>query len=397
MTYKQDSRVNGPNKKYDAIVVGAGPAGSTAAYLLAKRGFKVLILDKSGFPRSKLCGGLLTRKTVKLVEDIFRTSPDYLVSHGIIADQSTDYGVCLGSQEYIRGKLEYPFHFVDRRIYDEFWLNRAQQAGAEFRSGHKVISLEPSTNQVVTADGHRFKGTFILGADGATSRLLRLLSARGLIENDYRTGLATALELVVPADISAGLPDYPTIYFGHIRWGYAWCFPRKDLRILGICGLNRKSGKYLKRGLTQFLHKIEIETDHIPAVKSHALPYGNYLNQPCTADILLLGDACGLADPLLGEGIYYAHKSGQLAALAIIQSYGNSTDAGRLYRRYLHAQIIPDLKFARIGRQIVFSLPGSWPGFIFSTIIKINPRICEETIQGQRTFHWLRPVQPGSR
>ena len=57
---------------YDAIVIGAGPAGTTAAYLLAKNGFKVLIIDKKSFPRDKLCGGLLTQKTVKLLEDIFQ-------------------------------------------------------------------------------------------------------------------------------------------------------------------------------------------------------------------------------------------------------------------------------------------------------------------------------------
>ena len=70
------------NRKYsfDAIVIGAGPAGSTAAYLLASKGFKVLILDKSTFPRDKLCGGLLTWKTVKLLESIFQTNIEFLIS-----------------------------------------------------------------------------------------------------------------------------------------------------------------------------------------------------------------------------------------------------------------------------------------------------------------------------
>ena len=61
-----------------------------------------------------------------------------------------------------------------------------------------------------------------------------------------QVGLATALEVVVSRGLAPALPDYPVIYFGHIRWGYAWCFPGKDLRILGICGLNEKSGKFLK-------------------------------------------------------------------------------------------------------------------------------------------------------
>jgi len=382
---------------FDAIVIGAGPAGTTAAYLLAKRGFHVLVLDKKEFPRGKLCGGLLTRKTVRLLEEIFQTAPDYLTSNQIISHQSSRYGVNFRDKACIRGKLEYPFHFVDRPLYDSFWLNTARKAGAEFRSGDKVISLDLSKNQVITASGQRYSGTYILGADGVPSRLLRLLTAGGFIKNEKKSELATALEVFVSRGLAPELPDYPVIYFGHIRWGYAWCFPRKNLRILGICGLNEKSGKFLKRAMLQFLKTIKIPADNIGAIKSHALPFGNYLTQPGSGNILLLGDACGLADPLLGEGIYYAHKSGQLAALAAIQSYRCSQSAVRIYRRHLYEHIIPELKFARIGRQIIFSFPGSWPGLILSSLLKINPRKCEETIQGQRSFKWFRPTKDFQR
>lgn len=385
------------NSGFDAIVIGAGPAGSTAAYLLAKSGFHVLVIDKRKFPRDKLCGGLLTRKTLRLLEEIFQTSRDCLRSNQIISHQSSRYGVNLRDKACILGKLEYPFHFVDRQVYDSFWLNKARQAGAEFRPGEKVIALDPFKNQVITGNGNRYSGTYILGADGAPSRLRKLLTGLGFIKNEKKSGMATALELVVSRSLSPALPDYPVIYLGHIRWGYAWCFPRKDLRVLGICGLNEKSGKFLKRGMVQFLKTAEISTDNICAAKSHALPYGNYLTQPGSGNILLLGDACGLADPLLGEGIYYAHKSGQLAALAAKQSYPNSQNACSIYRQHLYAHIIPELKFARIGRQIIFSLPGSWPGLILSSLLKINPRQCEETIQGQRSFRWFRPVITDSR
>jgi len=382
---------------FDAIVIGAGPAGSTAAYLLAKGGLQVLVLDKNEFPRDKLCGGLLTRKTVRLLEDLFKTSPDYLQANRIISHQSTRYGVNLREKSCFRGNLEYPFYFIDRQVYDSFWLKMACKAGADFRSGDKVISLDPSKNQVLTGNGHRYSARVIIGADGAPSRLHRLLTAGGYIKNRKNSGLATALELVLSSDLAPALPDYPVIYFGHIRWGYAWCFPRKNSRILGICGLNEKSGKYLKRGMTQFLKTIKISTDHIGGIRSHALPYGNYLTQPGSGNILLIGDACGLADPLLGEGIYYAHKSGQLAASATIQSYHNSQNAFRIYRQQLSETIIPELKFVRLMRQIIFSLPGSWPGVILSFLLKINPRKCEEAIQGQRSYRWFRRVRTDSQ
>jgi geranylgeranyl reductase family protein len=381
---------------FDAIVVGAGPAGSTAAYLLAKSGLQVLVLDKKDFPRDKLCGGLLTRKTVRLLEDLFQTSPDFLTVNQVISNRSTRYGVYLREKACFRGNLEYPFYFIDRRVYDSFWLNMACNAGADFRSGDKVISLDPSTNQVITGGGHRYSARVIIGADGAPSRLQRLLTAGGYIKNRKKPGLASALELVLSNDLAPTLPDYPVIYFGNIRWGYAWCFPRKNSRILGICGLNEKSGKYLRRGMIQFLETIKISTDHIGGIRSHALPYGNYLTQPGSGNILLIGDACGLADPLLGEGIYYAHKSAQLAASATLQSYRNSQTPLRIYRQQLCETIIPELKFVRIMRQIIFSLPGSWPGLVLSFILKSNPRKCEETIQGQRSYRWFRRIRTDS-
>ena len=384
--------LNASRPHYDAIVIGAGPAGSTAAYLLAKSGFKVLLLDKQAFPREKLCGGLLTRKTVCLLEDLFQTSLDYLTSHQIISHQSARYGVNLRDQPRFRGELEYPFHFVDRKIYDSFWLNMACKNGAEFRSGEKVICVDPPNSQVVTGAGHKYSGRYIIGADGAPSRLQRLLAAGGYIKTKNNPGLATTLETVVSSNQAPTLPDYPLIYFGNIRWGYAWCFPRKDLRVLGICGLNQKSGKLLKGAMARFLQTVKISPDSIGGVKSHALPYGNFLNQPGHGNVLLIGDACGLADPLLGEGVYYAHKSGQLAASAVIQSYRSSKNAFTLYRHYLSESIIPELKFVRIARWMIFSLPGSLPGRLLSFLLKITPRKCEETIQGQRSYRWLRPI-----
>ena len=388
--------LNVSRPQFDAIVIGAGPAGATAAYILAKSGYHVLLLDKQEFPRDKLCGGLLTRKTVLLLEDLFQASIEHLTTNRVILHQSRRYGVNLRARPCFRGKLEYPFHFIDRNIYDAFWLNLACKAGAEFRSEEKVISLDPSSSQVTTAGGHQYSGRYIIGADGALSRMRRLLVAGGYLNCKHNPGLATALEAVVSANRAPALPDYPLIDLGAIRWGYAWCFPRQDLRVLGICGLNQKSGKQLKAAMTRFLRSVNMPAGNVGVIKSHALPYGNFLIHPGCENILMVGDACGLADPLLGEGIYYAHKSGQLAASATIQALRASHNAVKLYGHYLSETIIPELKFVRIVRGLIFSLPGFWPGRILSFILKINPRKCEETIQGQRSYRWLRLLSPSA-
>ncbi len=379
---------------FDVIVIGAGPAGSTAAYLLASKGFKVLILDKSTFPRDKLCGGLLTWKTVKLLESIFQTSIDFLKSKHIITCSSNKYRVVSNTGISIKGQLGHPFHFVQRNAYDFFWLKMACQAGAEFRPGEKVISLDCLNlgGRISTDKGSSFFGRFIFGADGAVSNVRGLLASKNFIQTEWKSNLATALEVFVPTRQTPELSDYPQIYFGHIRWGYAWCFPGEHFRVIGICGLNAKAGRFLRKGYEAFLDSIRISGKPIPAPASHALPYGNYLTTPGYGNVLLLGDACGLADPLLGEGIYYAQKSAQLAAETVVQSYHDPPAVLKGYARHLNRVIISELKYLRIGRQIIFSLPGAWPYRILMSLLKIMPKKCEEIIQGQRSLKWFRPV-----
>ena len=383
--------------QYDVIVVGAGPAGSTASYLLAKDGLKVLLLDKKRFPRDKLCGGLLTRKTLKLLEDIYRTSADSLIADKVISDYSHSYGVKLWEKPFIRGKLAYPFHLVNRQRYDAFWLDRACQAGAEFRATEKVISFDPARNQVITASGGAFSAKLLMGADGAPGRLRRLLVAREMIKREEKTGLATAIETVISQEMAPALPEYPVVYFGPIRWGYAWCFPRNQHRIIGMCGLNEKSGRNVRQKFKQFLKVNQLSPDFIGKAKAYPLPYGNYLSTPGAGNLLLLGDAAGLADPLLGEGIYYAHKSAQLAARAAIQSFNNPHEALGIYKRLLTAQVISELKFARMGRQIIFSLPKRLAAVLLFYLLKVHYRRCEEVIQGQRSFRWFHHVRDYSR
>ena len=124
----------GKANSFDAIIIGAGPAGSTAAYLLASNGLNVLVLDKHAFPRDKLCGGLLTFKTVKLLEYIFETPVNFLKDQNIITYQSFDYKVGDNRGASVKGRLAYPFHFVQRNAYDNFWLNLAHKAGAQVGS-----------------------------------------------------------------------------------------------------------------------------------------------------------------------------------------------------------------------------------------------------------------------
>ena len=374
---------------FDVIVVGAGPAGSTAAYLLASKGFSVLILDENIFPRNKLCGGLLTYKTTHLVDFLFNTPLDFLKFREVIFFSDNEYTVAHRSGKPLPGRLQYPFHFTERRVYDDFWLKLACQAGAEFRSGEKVTAIDCSSRKVSTAKSNEFCGKFIFGADGALSKVRKSLTLNKAMGAQWRANLATALEVFISEGASPDLPNHPQLFFGYIPWGYAWYFPGRKQRIAGICGLNAKSGKLLKGGFNNFLKSLPVSPAQISSVKSHALPYGNYMTKPGCGRVLLLGDAAGLADPMLGEGIYYAHKSAQLAANAVIKYHREPAAVLNSYTEQLNRDVIAELRIIRIARHVIFSLPGKWPYRVLASLLKTMPRKCEELVQGQRSLKRL--------
>ena len=139
---------------YDIIIIGAGPAGSTAAFILAGKGLNILVIDKHKFPRKKLCAGLLTWKTINTLEKIFKTDLNYLKSQGVINYQSEKYAIYNQKGELIRGKLEFPYHFVDRKIYDKFWLDKAREAGAKVLTGEKAVSFDIQNSKLETDRGN---------------------------------------------------------------------------------------------------------------------------------------------------------------------------------------------------------------------------------------------------
>jgi flavin-dependent dehydrogenase len=162
----------------DILVVGAGPAGASAAKILSEKGCDVLVVDSKKFPRPKLCAGLITWKTLNVLKEIFRIDRETLLSRGIIHYRSRQYAIWNRYGQMVRGQLEFPFHLVDRQLYDQFWLDMAQKAGAKLHLGDGVAEIEPAGSKVITQKGKRLKARVILGADGAFS-LRQLFDATG--------------------------------------------------------------------------------------------------------------------------------------------------------------------------------------------------------------------------
>lgn len=313
--------------KYDVIIVGAGPAGSSAAYLLASAGMRVALLDQYAFPRDKLCGGLLSGRSQRVFTEIFGASWSPTIEY-------LSHGVTMYHRDRLLNALEdaSPLHFTSRSVFDAHLLQLAEQQGATFLQAN-VSGLDRADNTVYLKDGQQFQADFIIGADGVLSTIANSLYPRSL--DKRRLGLAMEIEL--PRETITQDVTMPEIYFGLVQWGYGWVFPKAETLTVGVGGVWQKNPSML-RAFQEFLkQRFGFQPD--VRIKGHYLPFRVYRRKPGNGSVLLVGDAAGLVEPITGEGIAFAMQSGQFAASSILDAakQGNPSAAFACYRpRYQH-------------------------------------------------------------
>jgi geranylgeranyl reductase family protein len=371
---------------FDVVVAGCGPAGSVAGYVLARKGLSVAMLDKAAFPRKKLCGGLLTWKSMLTLEQVYGETPESLTRAGIIDTVADRYTIAHRDKVLVSGQVPYPFHLVDREAFDQFLLDKAVAAGATFFPETIATGCIPETGVVTTATGKAYLGRMVIGADGVNSVIRQSLSIH---KQSWRNNLASTIEIHVPRARCPRAVEFPELYTGFIKAGYCWAFPNKEHVILGICGLTRKD-RNIKALFQEFLRSWGLfDTTGIPFL-GHPLPYGNYLRAPAHENALLAGDAAGFVEPLFGEGLFYAMRSGLYAALAAHAAIVDNADPRDAYLEPLKKYIFPEFVWSNRLRWFLMYSLAYFSRFSLQVFVGSHKTKLAEMVHGMRSYRHLR-------
>ncbi len=326
---------------YDAIVVGAGPAGSYLGYLLARTGRRVALLDEQRFPRDKVCGGGLSRKAIALLDiDISRVVHRWITG-AFLTFQNRNAVVkdlpCAGGCTVLRDE------------FDQVLLTRACEAGAHFFGETKFADLH-ARGPWLTARTSRgeFTGRRLFAADGVGSAVRTKVFGRQLVS------YVPALEALVTVPDAAlqSFGDRAVFDFGGMPKGYGWIFPKRDHLNVGI--YSPFGGTALRQHLMQFMDRYPTLLDRSRIeYRGYAIPLRNKAGVFERGPVVLLGDAAGLAESVFGEGIYFALKSAALAAQAELarDSGGHSMQYTQLVRH----ELLPELRAANLLARGLFT------------------------------------------
>jgi geranylgeranyl reductase family protein len=293
-------------ERFDAIVIGAGPAGSTAAFRLSRAGARVLLVDRERFPRDKPCGGGLTYRAVRqlpvsvepVVEDTVRRF-QLGFRYGRSFERRTEEPLILMTQ---------------RRRLDAYLAEQAAAAGADFRDGVRATALEADDQGVtVRFDGSAASAPVAIGADGVNGLTVRTLGLVGRREH------GVALEGNV-SHVHAR-EDYrgrAVVELGAVPGGYAWVFPKGDHVNVGVGGWESEAPR-LRAHLERACGEYGTPAERLESVRGYRLPMRRPGDRARSGRVLLVGDAAGLVDPLSGDGMYEAFVSARLAAECVLR------------------------------------------------------------------------------
>jgi geranylgeranyl reductase family protein len=331
---------------YDVVIVGGGPAGGSAAHALAERGARVVLLERARVPRYKTCGGgVLARVRPWLPRDL-RFEPERALA-------SAEWNLPEAGLRVAVSRPDPIVYMTMRDRFDHEWLRVAEAAGADIRTGCSFLGFDVDGNGlVVRSDRGSIRARYLVGADGANGRVARAggwpnrPAGTPALECEVEVNHAVLDRFAGTARFDIGVP----------AGGYAWVFPKRSHLSVGILRATRGPGR-LGEWLDAYLRQLGIERPAESRVHGHVIPVDPRPDGFSRGPVLLTGDAAGLADPLLGEGITAAIRSGRLAAESVLAGGSDAASAGRSYDRALRREMLPELRSARFLAAVLYRWP----------------------------------------
>ena len=333
---------------YDVIIVGAGPAGSTAALYAHRLGLNCILLDKAVFPRDKICGDALSGKSVRLMRELN-------LLEGVEKLEGSEINrITFGSPSHsqfdvhLKGNKNNDFitkgYVVPRKIFDNFLFKKADEL-TETRQGFTVNDIIYENDNISGVKGTNIEGKeeilnapIIMGCDGANSIIARKL---GLYEMDMEN---TAVAIRCYYEGVEGLSNQIELhYVSEVKPGYFWLFPAGNGKAnIGI-GLSKNDAKKEDRTLRQIMDEI-VQSDYFRSRFGNArplekpvgwnLPLGRIQRKNHGNGFMLLGDAAGLVDPFTGEGIGNAMVAAKYAMQVASKAKNHKDYSERSFSEY---------------------------------------------------------------
>ena len=347
-----------PDYDADVLIVGAGPAGARAARQLARSGASVRLIDAS-HPREKPCGGGLTARCVAMLGGLLDRVPHVAIER--VRFESPPLGrdpypppprtppsITVGVPRSDGGGAAPPLVVVSRRAFDAALVDDAREAGADLIPERAVDVQVDDGSVLVSTRRRRWRGRFLIGADGANS----------LVRRRLHEPLPPSHWSLAAGVFAAGASGHEiAVRFVRKPPGYIWSFPRPDHLAIGICApADLASAALLRSHLDRWLAGQDIARGcrltpyawPIPSLPLQAWADG----VPAGPRWLLAGDAAGLVDPLTREGIYCALRSGALAAEALL---GADREPARRYAGAVREELALELERSARARGTFFS------------------------------------------
>lgn len=329
--------------RYDCIIVGAGPAGASAAYHLSRRGHSVLLIDKASLPRYKPCGGGVSPQVAQWFDFDFEPVISQKVTRG-------RYTWKLG--EVLEADLHTPMWMVRRDEFDHYLVQQAQRVGTTLKDDTKVVGVRfQSENQsgtehdgfwqIETYDGDVFECIYLIAADGGRGPLANWLGFE-----KRKTAMTGAIE--IEPRLKPENPHVVHFDFGMLKNGYAWNFPKQDGYSIGsgVFAGKPQKGQALIGPMVEYASAFDVAGDQ---TQIHGHPVclwdGNQVLHKQNA--LLVGEAACVVDPLTAEGIRPSMFTGVKAAVAVSDALGGDRAALSRYTQIIQSELGSEMKIAK--------------------------------------------------